>query len=376
MRWALYFLVSVLKAQGMRYWDSLFYVQKQTVVYGSAPTINNSTTFLEADVYLPDNDTERQRPVVIFLHGGAFAFGSREDADVTYLARYFAQRGYVAFSLTYRLGLSEQTARGWIEALFRATQDLRGFIRFLKSTYCQGNPYGIDTTRIYAGGSSAGAFTAIHAAYVDRFSTWAQVPQADTLRMQQWGTIEGTSGPMGYSSAFHGIFSLSGGILRSSWIQKPIPIVCMHGDADYVVPYKYGNLPLINLYCEGGYAIDSAAASKGYYHGLFTWPSGGHAPYGGSQGVFYPYIEDVATFLRYHLYQWVYGNTAHLNLVEKNPLQRQGDKVFLPRTWQGKPYRLYDGLGRLIAQGTLSESLIVPRGFYYVWVEGRWWRLP
>ncbi|MGQ9863293.1 MAG: alpha/beta hydrolase [Bacteroidia bacterium] len=376
MRWTLFFLVGVVSAQGTRYWDSLFYVRKQTLVYGSAPTINHSNLILEADAYLPDNDTVTQRPVVIFLHGGAFAFGSRGDADMAYLARYFAQRGYVAFSLSYRLGLSEQTARGWIEALFRATQDLRGFIRFLKSTFAQGNPYGIDTTRIYAGGSSAGAIAAIHAAYVDRFTTWAQVPQADTLRMQQWGTIEGSSGIPGYSSAFHGVFSLSGGILRSNWIQKPIPIVCMHGDADYVVPYKYGNLPLINLYCEGGFAMDSAAASKGYYHGLFTWRGGGHAPYGGFQGIFYPYIEDAATFLRYHLYQWVVGNSASLGAAEKNPLWRQGEEVFFPSTWQGKPYRLYDGLGRLIGQGVLSERLVVPGGFHYVCVEGRWWRLP
>lgn len=296
-----------LLAQSGRYWDSLFTYRVETVQYGTAQNLYGSSQDLQASFYLPENDPETRRPVIVLLFGGGYISGSRNDSDVTYLARYFAKRGYVTATIDYRIGVAFPTATEWINAGIRAVHDLKAFVRFLKRSVAeQNNPYGIDTSRIYVGGSSAGAFTALHAAYVTSPAELAQVPQADTAYVRSQGGIEGRSGNPGYSSQFAAVFSLSGGMLKTDWISsaKVSAVVAMHGTGDNTVSYKKGTLPFIALEVEGGYNIDSVAAERGLYHALFTWQGAGHVPYGGQQSLNPPYMSDVETFLRYHFYQW------------------------------------------------------------------------
>ncbi len=294
-------------AQSGRYWDSLFSYRRETLTYGQAMAFNGVVQTLYADLYLPEPDTERARPLIVLLYGGAYVSGSRRDSDITHLARYFAVRGYVTACIDYRLGLSLPTATEWIKASVRAVQDLKGFLRFMRQRVAiEGNPYGIDTGRIYVGGSSAGAFTALHAAYITNLAELAEVSQADTGAIRQMGGLSGTSGPAGYGEGFQGVFSLSGGLLRSSWIKpgKVSAVIAMHGTGDQTVPYRAGILPIIFLPAEGGYNVDSAAAAEGLYHALFTWVGAGHVPYGTQTSVNPLYMRDVEAFLRYHFYQW------------------------------------------------------------------------
>ncbi|MCS7161773.1 MAG: alpha/beta hydrolase [Bacteroidia bacterium] len=311
-------------AQSGRYWDSLFRWRIQEVQYGQARNINGLSQNLWATFYLPEPDAERQRPIVVLLFGGAYVSGSRRDSDITHIARYFAVRGYVCATIDYRIGLAGlPSAREWINASLRAMHDLKAFIRYLKRSVTEsGNPWGIDTNRIYVGGSSAGAFTALHAAFLTQASELAEVPQADLNYLASQGGIEGNSGNPGYSSRFQAVFSLSGGMLRTSWIQpgKVTAVVAMHGTADAVVPYNRGLLPAIQLPAEGGYAIDSAARAAGLYHDLFSWLGAGHVPYGTQQSVNPVYMRDVETFLRFHFYQWNSRFTAALTGGEASSL--------------------------------------------------------
>jgi acetyl esterase/lipase len=53
------------------------------------------------DVYLPENLANQLYPMVVFIHGGGWSAGSKEDfAD---LAAGLAKQGYVTFSINYRL---------------------------------------------------------------------------------------------------------------------------------------------------------------------------------------------------------------------------------------------------------------------------------
>ncbi|MCX7607231.1 MAG: alpha/beta hydrolase [Bacteroidia bacterium] len=301
------FLLGCLLAQSGRYWDSIFTWRTETVTYGQAVSVWGTSQSLQATLFLPEGDTETDRPVVVFLFGGAYISGSRNDADITHLARYFAARGYVTATIDYRIGLASPTATEWINASIRAVQDLKAFIRFLKKTVVlDGNPWAIDTNRIYVGGSSAGAFTALHAAFLSSASELAQVSGADTSYLTTQGGLEGNSGHPGYSSRFSAVFSLSGGILKTTWISpaKMPAVIAMHGTGDATVPYKRGYLPLIFLEAEGGFNIDSVAGERNLYHALFTWVGAGHVPYGTQQSVNPLYMRDVEEFLRYHFYQW------------------------------------------------------------------------
>ncbi|MCS7189647.1 MAG: hypothetical protein RMJ66_06905, partial [Bacteroidia bacterium] len=192
-----------------------------------------------------------------------------------------------------------------------------------KSVIVDGNPYGIDTNRIYVGGSSAGAFTAMHAAFLWSLSELAQVPEADTAYLRTQGGIEGNSGNLGYSSRFTAAFALSGGILRTAWVDqaKLRAVVAMHGTGDGVVPYRRGNLPFIFLEVEGGFNLDSVASEKGLYHALFSWQGLGHVPYGTQQSVNPIYMRDVEDFLRYHFYQWNSRFTSALSDATSREVQ-------------------------------------------------------
>ena len=54
------------------------------------------------DLYRPVR-APKPRPVVIFIHGGGFRSGSREDPQAVRIARGLASRGIVAASIDYRL---------------------------------------------------------------------------------------------------------------------------------------------------------------------------------------------------------------------------------------------------------------------------------
>jgi len=328
MRWVtLWSIIGLCWAQSGRYWDSLFSYRRETVAYGQAVAFSGTNQTLNADIYLPEPDTETKRPLVVFLFGGGYVSGSRRDSDIVHLARYFVVRGYVTACIDYRLGLSWPTATEWITASIRAVQDLKGFLRFMRhKVVVEGNPYGIDTNRIYVGGSSAGAFTALHAAYITSLEELAEVPQADTAAIRQLGGLSGTSGPAGYAEGFQGVFSLSGGILRSDWIKpgKVPAVIAMHGTGDQTVPYKAGLLPFIFLPAEGGYNIDSVAALRGLYHDLFTWVGAGHVPYGTQTSVNPTYMRDVENFLRYHFYQWNSRFSATLPIKDELSSSPQG----------------------------------------------------
>ncbi len=344
---------SLIWAQSGRYWDSLFSYVRQTVTYGSALTYNGTLQMLRADLYLPENDPEPQRPLVVFLYGGAYVSGSRQDSDIVHLARYFAYRGYVCACIDYRLGLAFPTGTEWITASIRAVQDLKGFLRFIRKTVVEdGNPYQVDTSRIYVGGSSAGAFTTLHAAFISDLQELAQLSAADTAAIRQIGGLSGASGPVGYAERFTAVFSLSGGILRGDWISPTDlkAVVAMHGTGDAVVPYKVGTLPVIFLPAEGGYNVDSVAAARGLYHDLFTWVGAGHVPYGTQTSVNPTYMADVEQFLRYHFYQWNDSLATHLSHA------RSGSSV-------AGPYEVYTLQG--MYWGRVESPALLPSG---VWI--------
>ena len=85
---------------GDRYQEELF--SSVTV-----STVNYSDVYNdfrhEMDIYTPNNDTVTNRPVIVYMHGGAFTSGSKNSIDCVDFCNYFAKRGYVAISSNYRL---------------------------------------------------------------------------------------------------------------------------------------------------------------------------------------------------------------------------------------------------------------------------------
>ncbi len=98
------------------------------------------------DLYLPQ-EIERPLPVIIWIHGGGWRFGSRHLAPD--LSRYFAERGFAMASIDYRLS-SEATFPAQIH-------DVKAAIRWVRAVADQ---YGLDGEHIALWGSSAGGHLA------------------------------------------------------------------------------------------------------------------------------------------------------------------------------------------------------------------------
>ncbi|MAV51148.1 MAG: hypothetical protein CL829_00115, partial [Crocinitomicaceae bacterium] len=149
------------------------------VVYGSGLSHNGwggpvvDTISLELDVYAPDNQ-EEGRPALVIIHGGGFFGGSNEQGVLFDLSNEFASRGWVVFSINYRLAAQRGTVpASWLNAvpflpeganpdqvlaMYPANRDAKAALRWVTS---QAYEYGIDVDHVSVLGGSAGASMAI-----------------------------------------------------------------------------------------------------------------------------------------------------------------------------------------------------------------------
>ncbi len=274
------------------------------VVYGSSKTYTNSTQSLKMDVLQPHGDSLASRPLIIWVHGGSFVGGSKTDeAPIT---RDFAQKGYVTANINYRLGFFPIDSINAFKAAIRATQDLRAAIRFFYKDARTTNLYKIDTNNIFIGGSSAGAITAMHVAYLKQACTIEPFVGGATV-LASLGGIEGTSGNAGYPTKVKGVLNLCGALVRYTLIQaNDVPLCSMHGNADGTV--KYGrdavNPGVKLLYLDGSRMIKEHTDAIGHNHDMFTWYGADHVPYSNGGAYFDTTMNFMTGFLLKHL-----GNT-------------------------------------------------------------------
>ena len=113
---------------------------------------SHSTGELLLDVFRP-NDCKK-RPVVLCLHGGFWAKGSKKFMHP--LAEGLVEKGYVAVCSNYRL-TDVAPAPAQLHDVFSA-------IRFLRENT---SDYGIDPKKVGVTGSSAGGYLAVMAAVFD-----------------------------------------------------------------------------------------------------------------------------------------------------------------------------------------------------------------
>jgi hypothetical protein len=187
------------------------------------------------------------------------------------MCNQLARRGFTAISMTHRLGWNpaattpERRAAGIIQAVYRATQDLRTCIRFLKLDAAGANLYKIDTNRITVGGSSSGAYVAIHGSALNKVSEVTNLPkfqfldggtnyppfgtpminQTNSTPPASWGGLapflDGfTAGSnQGPGSNYQLVLNIGGAVGDTSWIEAgEQPIISMHGPFDPTTPYR------------------------------------------------------------------------------------------------------------------------------------------
>jgi acetyl esterase/lipase len=120
---------------------------------------------LKLDVYKPSGDTEKRRAAIIWIHGGGFTSGTKDEGIQKDMAVEFAKRGYVCMSMNYRL--TTAPVRNYRDATNDAIDDAS---RALDWVIENKQRYEIDENFIAFGGSSAGAVTCINLCYKESIS--------------------------------------------------------------------------------------------------------------------------------------------------------------------------------------------------------------
>ena len=384
------------ECDNQRYYDEIFDSNVATgIKFGEAPQplpLNpDNIQELFMDVYQPNGDTLSARPLIIWAFGGGFVAGSKSTPDIVALSTAFAQRGYVCAAIDYRLSTNLVVNGGDVsnvyEAVLKAIHDMRASIRFFYKDAATVNTYKIDTARIYIGGVSAGAITALQIAHFDELS---EVPAEMEAVFQATGGFEGTSGNPGYADDIAGVISLCGAVLDTAWINPAIttPIVSMHGTADSIVPYGSDVLTLLDIAVEvdGSYTIHSKLDQHGIPNNFYTWPGANHTPF----VLNFPteaeaYMDTTISFVRDFLYDLVCDNVTSTNERPHNEKVSHDNFSFevFPNPSNGnffvqfvsdENYRIsiFDNLGRRvffdpqIHQGRIYLALDLPKGVYFV----------
>lgn len=122
------------------------------------PGAEQSEDCLYLNIWAPTSDQARPRPVLVWIHGGAWLAGSGSGlwCDGTHLA---SEEDVVVVTVNYRLGaLGGLLVRGGTTSVNRMLADQACALRWVQENI---SAFGGDPGRVTVGGQSAGAFSVI-----------------------------------------------------------------------------------------------------------------------------------------------------------------------------------------------------------------------
>ena len=242
------------------------------------------------DLYLPA--TGAKRPLLIWIHGGGWEGGNKNDCPALGLLAH----GFVVASLNYRLSQ---------HAIFPAQiEDCKSALRWLRA---HAEEYGIDPARVGVWGASAGGHLAAllgTTAHTRQFDSGENLDQSSGVQcvidwfgptdFLHWGdtsifTVTDPKSP---------IYKLLGGPLPEkdalaraaspvTFVQKDAaPILMMHGDKDALVPIQQSE------------EFHEALQAAGVETTLNILPGSNH---GGAEFLAEPKLKLMVHFLEKHL---------------------------------------------------------------------------
>lgn len=258
LRWTVVFVfcctlgfgLAAQNCDGTRYIDPIFsnVIETPDVKYGEARAYGALfDQDLRLDIYEPDGDTLSKRPVIVFMYGGAFLIGTRNQPPIPDYARYFAERGYVVVSIQYRIGFNTVSGASAERAVYRAIQDLDAALRYLAQRRFG---YRIDMSNIITTGTSAGSIAGLHHMFLEESdrptSTYGILLEPSDLGCFSCsGNTDFGSQPV-FAKAH---INHWGAILDTAYIDanENHPVLHFHGTGDAIVQYGAGapfNLPI------------------------------------------------------------------------------------------------------------------------------------
>lgn len=214
------------------------------------------------DLYQPMGDNAASRPLIIWMHGGGFKFGSKKAKGIELWSKTFAQRGYVCAGINYRLSKKNPIFHfdELLKSSYYAVQDVKTAVEYFRHNAAR---YRIDPDKIILAGNSAGGIIALQAAYSSNaeLAALAQLP-AGTAAINQPGERVKVAA----------IVNFWGAIYNLNWLKNAaVPIVSVLGSNDGIVPPTHKSAPLY-----GGKDIHEKANALGIPNDLKVFDGYSH----------------------------------------------------------------------------------------------------
>lgn len=273
------------KVQG--YWASLPGVEQEVLkafTQGYLKSFKKRDLDLTLDLYKPEG-IEGKRPLILFIHGGAFYIGNKEEPAYIDFCKHFASMGYICASINYRLGF--HLSKNEIErAGYMALQDAHAAIRYLVA---HSDETGVDPERIYVAGSSAGSITALNLAYMkdDQRPGSTRGKKAFLTNKKDLGDIETSGNDLKADFNIVAIANMWGAVCDPGILENSkTSVVSFHGEEDNMVPYAEGYpmaaagetiAKMLSEEMYGSSCIDRKAEEAGLRHHFYSFPGEAHA---------------------------------------------------------------------------------------------------
>lgn len=257
--------------------------------------ITPNITYLTASNFEAKLDVYRRRDAtgpnrtLIFIHGGGWTGGSKEQSALAFLP--FLQMGWNVVNVEYRL------AR--VSLAPAAVEDCLCALRWV---YRNAKQYNIDTSRLVITGGSAGSHLALTSGMIPPSAGLdRQCPGTEDLKVAaiiNWygitDVVDLLDGPnmKTYAVTWLGSLSNREEIARRvsplTYVRRGLPpVITIHGDADPTVPYTHG------------VRLRDALNKAGVPNRLVTVPGGRHG--GFSQAEMMTIYGEIRKFLGEHI---------------------------------------------------------------------------
>ena len=239
---------------------SLAFAQKSTYMVAQRDTCD-----LFMDVYEPaviPGDT-LQRPTILFVFGGGFIMGQRDDPWVLPWFKLLNENGYRVVSVDYRLGLKGvpmrfdlfhliQSANYTKKAVDMGVEDVFAAVRYLADHQ---EELRVDMDNIVISGSSAGAMISLSS-------------ELEACNR----TVRAAILPEGFH--FAGVMSFAGAIMSDSgkpeYKRTPCPQLLIHGTEDGAVAYEKMGFGRWGMF-GSSYLVEKVLEPAGYPYQIYRY---------------------------------------------------------------------------------------------------------
>lgn len=202
------------------------------------------------DAYLPAEKFPRPRPAVIFIHGGGWSGGSKHDGRGREVGETLAREGYAVFSIDYLLNTVVKDEKGkatitkvaWPQNFY----DCKSAVRFVRKNAAE---FGVDPDRIAVMGASAGAHLALlvgateNSPDLNKGGLYLEESNDVSAVVQFYGRFDVTEDRQDRFAGSTPEETRANAVAASPvthLTRDNPPVLAVQGDADKIVPVKFG----------------------------------------------------------------------------------------------------------------------------------------